>query len=105
MAAPGGAPGKLRWGRNARKTVRWTVFSEGWAAAPDKFSVKAGRQPRTVCPTAAEKIPRFCRLEVHTRQNEDPFRHAYGVPPPPQVEAFSCVLPPHPPLTQVEAFF
>ena len=35
-----------RWGRNARKTCQWHIFSEGRAAAPDKFSAKNGRQPR-----------------------------------------------------------
>ena len=35
-----------RWGRNARKMCQWHIFSEGRAAAPDKFSAEGERQPR-----------------------------------------------------------
>ena len=38
----GGSPG-----RSARKMCRWHIFSEGRAAAPDKFSAEGGRRSRT----------------------------------------------------------
>ncbi len=36
-------------GRNARKTVRWTVFSEGRAGAPGATPKGDGRGPRSAC--------------------------------------------------------